>query len=107
MTVESLVLKYHSQYSTPSHFTAFSQKLRQTPMLPQVLVMEMLRAWGDAGLRSHVEDMQRSYHRRASVTLAAAEKHLKGLASWRAPEVGIQMLTLRPACISERNASDT
>jgi kynurenine/2-aminoadipate aminotransferase len=53
----------------------------------QVLVLEMLKAWGDAGLRNHVEDMQRSYARRAAVTIAAADKHLYGLASWRAPQV--------------------
>lgn len=52
--------------------------------------MEMLRAWGDEGLRSHVANMQRSYARRAAVVVAAAVKHLSGLASWRAPQVGQQ-----------------
>ena len=54
----------------------------------QVLVLEMLKAWGNTGLCRHVEDMQRSYARRASVIVAAADEHLKDVASWRAPQVG-------------------
>lgn len=74
--------------SSSQHLTIVNPRLKRQRKLPQVLVAEMLKAWGDAGLRAHVEDMQRSYARRAAVTLAAAEKHLQGLASWRAPQVG-------------------
>jgi hypothetical protein len=76
-----LQLLFSMQFmSTPAHHAALTL---------QVLVLEMLKAWGDAGLCRHVEDMQRSYARRAAVTVAAADKHLQGLASWRAPQVGL------------------
>ena len=57
----------------------------------------MLEAWGEAGLRAHVTSMQAAYAHRASVLTAAAEKHLSGLASWRAPQVdGFASLPSQP-----------
>jgi len=55
----------------------------------QVMVAEMLQAWGEEGLEGHVRNMQLEYGRRAGVVLAAAEKHLVGVASWRAPQAGM------------------
>jgi DNA-binding transcriptional MocR family regulator len=57
----------------------------------------MLQAWGDAGLCRHVEDMQRSYARRASVIVAAADEHLKDVASWRAPQVWCTLYPRTPS----------
>lgn len=66
---------------------SLSKRLGNSCARLQVMVTEMLSAWGDAGLAAHVADMQRSYARRAGVILAAAEKRLPGLASWLAPQV--------------------
>lgn len=57
----------------------------------QVLVSEMIQAWGPAGLEAHTCTMQRSYAHRAQVVLAAAEKHLTGLAEWTTPSAGMFM----------------
>ena len=42
-----------------------------------------------AGFERHVQTMQREYCRRASVASAAAERHLRGLATWRRPTAGM------------------
>ena len=42
-----------------------------------------------AGFERHVKTMQREYCRRASVASAAAERHLRGLATWRRPTAGM------------------
>lgn len=55
----------------------------------QVMVSEMLEAWGRPGLENHVLAMQHSYARRAGIVLKAAEQHLKGLATWVPPQGGM------------------
>lgn len=76
------------------------------PPLAQVLTSALLlRGWGDdgqsdggesggrttsfAGFERHVKTMQREYRRRAAVASAAADRHLRGLATWRRPSAGM------------------
>ena len=53
----------------------------------QVLVSEMIGAWGPEGLEAHARAMQVSYARRAQVVLAAAGARgwvrAWGFAGWR------------------------
>ncbi|EIE19767.1 PLP-dependent transferase [Coccomyxa subellipsoidea C-169] len=55
----------------------------------QVVVAEMLDAWGEAGFEAHVRAMQTEYAQRAAVVQAAAERHLAGLAEWQPPAAGM------------------
>ena len=78
------------------------------PPLAQVVTSALLlRGWGGesggggggeeegvkspsfAGFELHVKQMQREYCRRARVASAAAERHLRGLATWRVPSAGM------------------
>ena len=58
-------------------------------MAAQVVVSEMLNAWGPAGFERHICSMQREYAQRAAVIQAAAEQHLTGLADWTQPAAGM------------------
>ena len=55
----------------------------------QVMVSEMLSAWGPAGFERHICSMQREYAQRAAVIQAGAEQHLTGLAEWTRPAAGM------------------
>ena len=55
----------------------------------QVVIAEMLEAWGDQGFEAHVRAMQAEYGERASVIQASAQRHLAGLAEWQPPAAGM------------------
>jgi kynurenine/2-aminoadipate aminotransferase len=55
----------------------------------QVVVSEMLEAWGEKGFEEHVASMQHEYGQRAAVMQAAAKEHLAGLAKWQPPSAGM------------------
>lgn len=55
----------------------------------QVLVTEMLAAWGRGGLERHVTKMQAAYAHRADVITKAAKEHLSDVATWRQPQAGM------------------
>lgn len=57
--------------------------------LSQVVINEILQAWGREGLETHLKRMQSEYQQRAAVIQQAAEKHLTGLAEWQAPRAGM------------------
>ena len=67
----------------------------------QVIVSEMLNAWGPSGFERHISAMQREYAQRAAVIQAAAEEHLSGLAEWTRPAAGmflwLRLLTVADA----------
>lgn len=52
-------------------------------------VSRLLTLWGEDGLDSHLKMVQREYARRAAVMCAAAEEHLKGVATWDPPSAGM------------------
>lgn len=58
-------------------------------MAVQVVVSEILNAWGPAGFERHICSMQQEYAQRAAVIQAAAEQHLAGLAEWTQPAAGM------------------
>lgn len=51
----------------------------------------MLTKMGHKGFEEHVKHIQEQYARRAGIISAAADKHLRGLAEWHAPEAGMFM----------------
>lgn len=55
----------------------------------QVIVSEMMEAWGQRGLEAHVTAMQTAYSRRAHVITSAAAEHLSDVATWREPQAGM------------------
>lgn len=57
--------------------------------LSQVVVAQMLAAWGDAGLCAHLRRVQAAYATRAALCCAAAATHLTGLADWTPPAAGM------------------
>lgn len=57
--------------------------------LSQVLTHSLLARWGEEGLHVHLERIQRIYLARLQTLLAAAERHLAGLATWRRPSGGM------------------
>jgi len=62
----------------------------------------LLEHWGEAGLHAHIERMRTEYRRRLHVILGAADKHLAGLASWRAPKAGMFLfLDLSPSGVED------
>ena len=50
----------------------------QANSLSQVLVVELLKAWGEEGFFQHVDKVKEFYQHRRDVMVAAADKHLKG-----------------------------
>ncbi|KAL6762697.1 pyridoxal phosphate-dependent transferase [Haematococcus lacustris] len=59
--------------------------------LAQVIVAQLLQAWGRAGFTTFVQQQQALYARRAAVAAAAARHHLAGLATWASPSAGMFM----------------
>ena len=55
----------------------------------QIMVSKLLDHWGKRGFDEHAKKVAAFYCRRRDALLAAAERHLKGLASWSAPEAGM------------------
>lgn len=55
----------------------------------QVLLAELLRAWGDAGFEAHVRKVQACYARKAAALVDACSRQLQGLAEWQAPAAGM------------------
>lgn len=58
-------------------------------VVSQVILAEILDAWGDRGLQRHLEKVQRVYAERAAALIAAATVELTGLARWQAPTAGM------------------
>lgn len=46
--------------------------------IAQVVVNELLKMWGEEGLKSHVQEVRLFYHKQRDAMLLAAEKHLTG-----------------------------
>jgi DNA-binding transcriptional MocR family regulator len=65
---------------------------RTRPLGQQVLVLEMLRAWGEEGLHAHLCRLQREYAEKAAAVHAAAVEELRGLAEWHPPRAGMFMV---------------
>merc|ERR1711920_162139 len=55
----------------------------------QALVIALLEKWGIIGWEKHVDDISAFYLRQRDLFLAAADKHLVGLAEWTIPEAGM------------------
>ncbi|KAL3154213.1 hypothetical protein ABBQ32_013719 [Trebouxia sp. C0010 RCD-2024] len=55
----------------------------------QVVMYELLDAWGRESLISHVKKMQTDYKNRAAIVQEAAEKQLAKYAEWHAPRAGM------------------
>ncbi|XP_059483648.1 kynurenine/alpha-aminoadipate aminotransferase, mitochondrial-like [Neocloeon triangulifer] len=71
-------IELHTQAST-MHTSAFSQ----------VVVSTLLEEWGSAKLQQHFKSIQKFYKDKRDCMLAAADKHLKGLAEWNVPKAGM------------------
>eukprot|EP00891_Asterochloris_glomerata_P003670 jgi/Astpho2/3670/fgenesh1_pg.00059_%23_23_t len=72
------------------HFTEkFTYQIHGTALGPcsttQVMIAVMMQHWGNVGLDKHLKDIQGQYRRRAGLMHTAAQKHLRGLAEWKAP----------------------
>ncbi|KAF4518692.1 hypothetical protein B566_EDAN002728 [Ephemera danica] len=57
--------------------------------LPQVLVSNLLKEWGHEKLFNHFKYIQKFYKLKRDSMVAAAEKHLTGLADWTVPTAGM------------------
>lgn len=57
--------------------------------LSQVLVDNILENWGYDGLFAHFDRIQIFYKERRDAMIAAAKKHLTGLAEWNEPTAGM------------------
>ncbi|KAK4884051.1 hypothetical protein RN001_000322 [Aquatica leii] len=57
--------------------------------LSQVLTYNLLNNWGFEKLLSHFESVRNYYKARRDVTLAAMDRHLKGLCEWTVPNGGM------------------
>lgn len=55
----------------------------------QLLALALLRQWGHSGFLAHCERAAAIYRRRRDIFIAAAERHLKGKASWSVPSAGM------------------
>lgn len=55
----------------------------------QVMIHEVLEAWGNEGLQTHLKKMQTEYKKRAAIVQEAAEKQLSKYAEWTAPRAGM------------------
>ncbi|CAL8471435.1 g10977 [Coccomyxa elongata] len=74
--IEKIIFHLQGVHVGPNSFT-------------QVVIAEMLEAWGDQGFEAHVRAMQAEYGERASVIQTAAQRHLAGLAEWQPPAAGM------------------
>lgn len=57
----------------------------------QVVVSELVDAWGMDGFEAFVRKQQAMYARRAAVASSAAREHLQGLATFKEPTAGMFM----------------
>ena len=57
--------------------------------LSQTVAAAILNEWGEQGWDAHVATVAAFYKRRRDLFLAAAERHLTGLAEWTSPEAGM------------------
>ena len=55
----------------------------------QIMLSKLLDHWGKHGFDEHAKNVASFYCRRRDVMLAAAERHLTGLAAWSPPEAGM------------------
>ena len=60
-----------------------------TSGVSQAMVAKLLRAWGPAGLETHLCRIAVFYARKRDRIHAAAERHLAGLARWSVPDAGM------------------
>ncbi|XP_045597374.1 kynurenine/alpha-aminoadipate aminotransferase, mitochondrial isoform X2 [Procambarus clarkii] len=59
------------------------------PMLSQVVMSELLKEWGEDGLKKHIADLRTFYCDKRNAIIKAAEMHLSGLCEWTVPKGGI------------------
>lgn len=59
--------------------------------MSQVMVAQLLEAWGPGKLVAHVQGVQRYYGAKAALLDAEARTQLAGLAEWRTPAAGMFM----------------
>ncbi|KAK3936081.1 hypothetical protein QBC46DRAFT_396005 [Diplogelasinospora grovesii] len=59
------------------------------PRPPQVLALALLRHWGHEGFLTHASKAADFYRRKRDVFVAAAERHLRGKATWEVPTAGM------------------
>ncbi|XP_014663109.1 PREDICTED: kynurenine/alpha-aminoadipate aminotransferase, mitochondrial-like [Priapulus caudatus] len=71
-------IEYHIQVS-----------LLHTSALAQILILELLKDIGHAGFMDHVTNVRNFYMSQKEKMIAAATKHLKGLAEWNEPTGGM------------------
>lgn len=71
-------LELHMQVST-LHASALSQ----------VVLYQLLKKWGFEGLREHFAGIKKFYRQKRDLMIAAAQKHLTGLAEWNNPSGGM------------------
>jgi len=57
--------------------------------ISQVMVSKLFDHWGKRGFDDHAAKVASFYCRRRDVLLAAAERHLTGLATWSPPDAGM------------------
>ncbi|XP_066144034.1 kynurenine/alpha-aminoadipate aminotransferase, mitochondrial [Euwallacea fornicatus] len=57
--------------------------------LSQVILDNLVSAWGFSGLLAHFSYVRRYYQARRDFTIASMEKHLKGLCQWDIPTGGM------------------
>ena len=62
------------------------------PHLLQAITAEMLGAWGEEGLHSHLVTLQAQYAAKAAALHGAAQRELAGLAEWQEPRAGMFMV---------------
>ncbi|KAL4736959.1 pyridoxal phosphate-dependent transferase [Aspergillus similis] len=55
----------------------------------QILALSLLRHWGQAGFLTHCAAAAEVYRRRRDVFVSAAERHLRGRATWVVPTAGM------------------
>ena len=58
-------------------------------VLIKAICVELLESWGPDGFSSHVDQVQSFYKEQRNHMLAAADRHLTGLAEWNEPQAGM------------------
>ncbi|XP_054845972.1 kynurenine/alpha-aminoadipate aminotransferase, mitochondrial-like [Eublepharis macularius] len=61
----------------------------QTSTFTQVLLLQLLKKWGQKGFLNHTDRVAMLYRKQRDALLAAADKWLKGLAEWYTPNAGL------------------
>lgn len=57
--------------------------------LSQVVLLTLLKNWGEEGFKRHIAMVQEGYRQRRDLFCKLAEKHLTGLAEWHPPSAGM------------------